>query len=159
LHEAEIIYPAHASIHGLVGSMAKEYPSWGVRLVDLPAEGEWPLQELSMLPTDPMGDAYLYRHRQWYRQQLVPADQVGEGATLYRRGGLYVVIGGAGGIGEIWTETMISRYRAKVIWIGRRAKDGALQEKLDRLSKLGVAPAYFQVDATDREGLQRVRDE
>ncbi|MFA7746308.1 hypothetical protein, partial [Salinicoccus roseus] len=31
---ADIIDPAHAGIHGLIGSLAKEYPNWQTRLID-----------------------------------------------------------------------------------------------------------------------------
>ena len=72
-----------------------------------------------------------------------------------RRGGVYVVIGGAGGIGEVWSEHMIRAYQAQIVWIGRRPLDAAIRSKLDRLAKLGPAPLYIEVDATDRWALER----
>ena len=38
---ADVVHPAHAGIHGFVGSLAKEYAHWPVRLVDLPAGEHW----------------------------------------------------------------------------------------------------------------------
>ena len=49
--------PIHASVHGLIGSMAKEYPNWKIRLVDLPA-GE----DLAVIRTAEPAEG---RARQW----------------------------------------------------------------------------------------------
>ena len=75
--------------------------------------------------------------------------------SRYRQGGVYVVIGGAGGIGEVWSEYMMRTYAARLVWIGRRQKDQAIQAKLDRLAKLGHVPLYLSADASDREALQQ----
>ena len=60
-----------------------------------------------------------------------------------------MVIGGAGGIGEAWSEYMIRAYQAQIVWIGRRKKDEGLQARLDRLATLGVEPTYIEADASD----------
>jgi polyketide synthase PksN len=44
--EGERVEVAHAGVHGLVGSLAQEYPEWKVRLVDVEAGAEWPWEEL-----------------------------------------------------------------------------------------------------------------
>ena len=54
--------------------------------------------------------------------------------TLYQTGGVYAVIGGAGYLGEAWSEYMIRRYKARIIWIGRSTLNDSIQAKLDRLS-------------------------
>ena len=69
------------------------------------------------------------------------------------------MIGGAGGIGEAWSEYMIRTYQARIVWIGRRQKDAAIQAKVDRLSNLGPAPIYIAADAGDRKALQQAYDE
>ena len=74
---------------------------------------------------------------------------------MYRRGGVYVVIGGAGGIGTAWSEYMIRTYGAHIIWIGRRQMDAAIEAKIDSLSRLGPAPRYLSADARDTEALRR----
>jgi acyl transferase domain-containing protein len=152
------VNPTHASLHGLVGSMAKEYANWKVRLIDVehPADLAW--DRLFTLPIDPQGDAWVCRDNQWYRQQLFPLDDLPEEQTLngdkiYRPDGVYVVIGGAGAIGEVWSEYMIRTWRAQIIWIGRRPKDDVIQAKVDRLAELGPMPLYIAADATDREAL------
>jgi polyketide synthase PksM len=160
-HEA--VRAAHAGVHGLVGSMAKEYPRWKVRLLDLQADGAWPLEALLRLPAEAHGNALAFRQGQWYRQQLLASEVALEGKSLYRQGGVYVVIGGAGGIGVAWTEYMMRNYGAQVVWIGRRALDATIEAQLSKLTELGAgsapAPHYIAADATDRVAMERARDE
>ncbi|HEX2999576.1 MAG TPA: SDR family NAD(P)-dependent oxidoreductase, partial [Armatimonadota bacterium] len=150
----ERLNPSHASIHGLMGSLAKEYPHWQVRLVDLGVGDTLPVDELFGLPADPQGDAWLYRNGEYYRQKLIPCRYPAPGESRYRTGGVYVVIGGAGGIGEVWSEYLINAYQARIVWIGRRPMDEAIQTKIERLGAQGPAPVYITADAQDLPALQ-----
>jgi len=153
----EHVSPAHAGVHGLIGSMAQEYADWNVRLVDLPSDDR-PWEELLSLAGDPHGSAWAYRDHRWYRQQLVPCRPAVErdAAEVYRPGGVYVVIGGAGGVGQAWSEALLRRTPAQLVWIGRRPQED-VQADLDRLARLGPAPRYVVADATDREQLAGAR--
>jgi NAD(P)-dependent dehydrogenase (short-subunit alcohol dehydrogenase family) len=73
----------------------------------------------------------------------------------YRQGGVYVVIGGAGGIGEVFSEHLIRNHGARLVWLGRSAMNAAIEAKIARLAKLGPAPMYIACDAADRDSLER----
>ncbi|WP_193217115.1 SDR family NAD(P)-dependent oxidoreductase [Bacillus thuringiensis] len=156
--ESELVEPNQASLHGFIASLTKEYPSWKVRLVDADQEGLPPLSEVLALPPDKDGLPWCYRHSEWYRRELVPVELPLATKSAYRSGGVYVVIGGAGGIGEVWSEYMIRRYQAVIIWIGRRDKNAIIQAKIDRLSTLGPAPTYIQANAANRSEMQKAYD-
>src|SRR5579872_2331647 len=81
--------------------------------------------------------------------------KVFQGPTVYRRNGVYVVIGGAGGLGEVWSRFMIEHYQANVVWIGRRKSDTAIEEKIQSLARLGPAPLYISADATSFDSLEQ----
>jgi len=163
VHVRDLVAPAHATLHGLAGSMAKEYPHWRTRLVDLESAAEWGLpdrpspviHQLLRLPPDSAGNAWAYRGGEWFRQELIPARDLAVEGQVYRKNGVYVVIGGAGGLGTVWSRLMIERYGAHIVWIGRRPKDAEIQAKLDDLARLGPPPLYFSADASDRLALQR----
>jgi polyketide synthase PksM len=163
IRPADALLPAHGGIHGFMGSLAKEYRHWKIRLVDLPREGEWPLKTLLHLPPDPEGETWGYRDGKWYRQSLLPSQLPEVGNTRYRKGGVYVVIGGAGGIGEVWSEYMIQHYAAQIVWIGRRALDATIETKQERLSKLGPRPLYLSADASNNSSMvkaySRIREQ
>jgi polyketide synthase PksN len=149
------VNPAHASVHGFAGSFAKEYPNWQVGVIDLEEGCRWPLEEIFTLKPDYRGNSLVYRDGEWYRRQILPVDYGAPGKTLYKSGGVYVVVGGAGGLGEVWSEYMIKTYQAKIVWIGRREKNDAIQKKLDKLAALGTAPYYIAADATDLKALNK----
>lgn len=149
--------PAFASIHGVAGSLAKEYPQWSVRLLDLDALSAFSPHTLLSMPADAMGNARLARAGRWYRQELVECELHSADHSAHRNGGVYVILGGAGGIGEVYSEYLIRRYDAKVVWLGRRQEDEAMRARLDRLAKYGVRPLYFAVDATDPVALAAAR--
>jgi acyl transferase domain-containing protein/enoyl-CoA hydratase/carnithine racemase/acyl carrier protein/NAD(P)-dependent dehydrogenase (short-subunit alcohol dehydrogenase family) len=144
-----------AGVHGLVGCMARETPAWTVRLVDLPAEvsPQPRYADLFALPVDVLARTFAHRDGRWLAPSLARVEPVADAPTVYRAGAVYVVIGGAGGIGGVWTEHVLRRCRAQVIWIGRREPDAALEARLDRLAMLGPRPEYVRADATDPAAL------
>ena len=157
LDQADPPDPALASIHGLAGSLAKEYPQWSLRVLDLDALWAWAPQTLLSIPADALGNAWLARAGRWYRQELVHCELPEADAPVYRSGGVYVILGGAGGIGEAYSEHLIRRHGARIVWLGRRAEDDALRMRLDRLATLGERPLYLAVDATDPIALSETR--
>jgi len=161
VHGCDEPAPAHAGVHGFVGSMAKEFRRWQVRLLDMPNADPWPFEQLFQLPFDADGNALAWRSGQWFRQMLQPVetDSLRQTAPLYRQGGVYVVIGGAGGIGQAWSEHMVRQYRANIVWIGRRPSDEAIEQARSRLGAFGPTPMYIAADATDHGALERARDE
>jgi polyketide synthase PksN len=156
IDQGDTVFPAHAGVHGFAGSLAKEYPHWQVHWVDLPAEEDWPLEALLCLPIDPKGAGWCFRNAEWYRRCLLPGTLPVVEQTRYREGGVYVVIGGAGGIGEVWSEYMIRRYGARIVWVGRRNLDEVIEAKQTRLSQLGPRPHYLSADAGDRRAMEAV---
>ncbi|MFC4104096.1 SDR family NAD(P)-dependent oxidoreductase [Paenibacillus xanthanilyticus] len=149
--------PHHAGIHGLAGVMAKEYPFWKVVSLDLEGGA---VPDLDAIPASAGGQGcFARRGNQWYRQRLIPQESPAAqpAGSAYRHGGVYVVIGGAGGIGEAWTEYMIRRYRAQIAWIGRREEDEAIRGRIRELSRFGPAPFYVSADASDRAALEDAR--
>jgi NAD(P)-dependent dehydrogenase (short-subunit alcohol dehydrogenase family) len=67
--------------------------------------------------------------------------------------GVYVIVGGAGGVGEALTIHLVEAFQAQVIWLGRRELDSAIEAKLDGVACLGPRPLYVQADAADAASL------
>jgi polyketide synthase PksN len=153
--ESDPIQAAHAGIAGLLGSLAKEYPRWDLRLLDLDSLGSVSAQACLSLPWDKQGNALAHRRQQWFEQALEPMAAQPAGTPVYRQNGVYVVVGGGGGIGEVWTRFMMQHYQANVVWIGRRKYDAAMEKKIDSLTSLGRTPVYISADATDLSALQQ----
>ncbi|MEF3115178.1 SDR family NAD(P)-dependent oxidoreductase [Streptomyces chrestomyceticus] len=163
-HAAEDIRPAHAGLHGLFGSLGREYTNWTVRRVDLdepdgaPEEPDAWLAAVTALPAHSGGDTWARRAGQWLVRRWAPCDAGPAPAAPYREGGVYVVIGGAGGVGTAWTQHLVERYGAHVIWIGRSPHDASVNAKLRSVSGRGDV-RYVSADAADPVALRRAHAE
>ncbi len=149
----EPVSPHHAGVHGLIGSLAKELPLWRIRLVDIESTEDLDPREILALPWDAQGRGLAYRCDEWFRQEFADAGRLPFHRAVCRQNGVYVVIGGAGGLGEVWTRHMVAQYDAEVIWIGRRPQDAAIEAKLDAIAAIGRRPHYVSADATDATAL------
>lgn len=158
IYPTDQVNPTHVSIHGLVGTMAKEFALWKVRLVDIEEKADLSIQQIFQVPFDSKGDAWIYRSGQWHQRELIPCE-IEKQKILNKRRGVYVVLGGAGGIAEAWSEYMIENFDAQIVWIGRREKDAEIQAKLDRLATKGNAPMYLSANATNVEALAGAYEE
>jgi polyketide synthase PksN len=153
--ENEAVQPAHAGVAGLVGSLAKEYPQWNLRLMDVESLASVSAQECLSQPWDKQGNGVAHREGKWFQEELALIASLPQHAAIYRKERVYVVIGGAGGIGEVWSRFMVEHYQAKLVWIGRRECDAAIQEKINSLARLGHAPLYVAADATRFDSLEQ----
>ncbi|ERO59981.1 hypothetical protein P308_15855 [Pseudomonas piscis] len=151
---AETGDPEQASVHGLMGSVAKEYSHWQVRVLDLAGQAPWPSAQAGPDVPELPGETLALRDGQWYRQRLVPCVLPDVGDSVLRERGVYLILGGAGGLGTVFSEYLIRRYQAQVIWLGRRETDAAIEAQRARLGSLGPTPLYLRADANDRAALE-----
>ncbi|MGH8081858.1 MAG: SDR family oxidoreductase [Lysobacter sp.] len=149
----EPVSPHHAGVHGMIGSVAKELPLWRFRLLDIESTVELDPREILALPWDEQGRGLAFRSDEWFRQEFADVGRMPSSRSAYRQKGVYVVIGGAGGLGEVWTRHMVAHYDAEVIWVGRRPQDADIEAKLDAIANLGRRPHYVSADATDAAAL------
>jgi amino acid adenylation domain-containing protein len=154
--ETETIDPIHAGVAGLAGSLAKENVRWDLRILDVDSLTSVTAQDCLSLPWDKQGNMLAHREGGWFQQGLeVMVPPLPQGTPVYRQNGVYVVIGGAGGLGEVWTRFMMDQYQANVVWIGRRPYDAVIEDKLiNSLTRLGRAPLYISADATNVDSLE-----
>lgn len=150
----EQVSPHHAAVHGMIGSAAKELPLWRIRLLDIESIGALDASEVLALPWDEEGRGLAFRCQEWFRQEFADVGRLASPHPAYRQKGVYVVIGGAGGLGEVWTRYMVEQYDAEVIWIGRRPRDADIDAKLDAIATLGRRPSYVSADATNSAALE-----
>ncbi|NXY96227.1 amino acid adenylation domain-containing protein, partial [Streptomyces sp. BR123] len=148
---------AGASLQGaLLGALRTlplEVPAVTAAAVDLPADalrgaaGDLPAAALA----EPCGRAVplvalrgARRLRQVFAERPLP-----DGARGFRPGGVYVVFGGAGGIGGEVARHLAARYRASLLLVGRSAEGEDVRALLDDLRAAGGQAHYHRGDVTD----------
>ncbi|CAM2011287.1 non-ribosomal peptide synthetase [Acanthopleuribacter pedis] len=152
----EAVDPTFATVHGFGGALAREFRHWHVRLLDVAADTPLP-ETLTQIQPAPRGATLAYRAGQWFAPRLEPVRDLGQTESdPYREGGVYVVVGGAGGIGAAWSRRIIASHKAHVYWLGRRPAEATAQARRD--ATVGDnAPTYIQADAADPRALERAR--
>ncbi|WP_230884497.1 type I polyketide synthase [Planomonospora sp. ID82291] len=187
---ADLSRPEHATVAGIAKVVPLEAPWLSVRHIDLAAPeapGGAPYDfapVLAELARDPEPDrsqegtppspVALRGGRRWVRgyEPLDVAAAPGEAGL--RRGGVYVITGGLGGIGVTLAEDLAVRLRARLVLLGRsglppreewdaRAAGGDRTARaiaaIRRMEAAGAQVAVLAADVTDAADLRRVREE
>ncbi len=149
----DIITKRGAGIIGFAGSLAKEETNWSFKIVDISLP-----EDIRMVPQAPhskLGDSLGIRNNKLYRNILIPVEESvnKQFITKLKKGGVYVILGGAGGLGKLTTIYLIKHYQAKVYWLGRREQDASITEAIEEIAQHGTAPIYIQCDANSKSSM------
>lgn len=81
--------------------------------------------------------------------------KTGEGSNkaVIRSEGVYVITGGAGGIGFIIARHLAAKYNAKVVITGRSELSTSIEEKLKLINNLGGQAIYIKADVSKKRDL------
>jgi acyl transferase domain-containing protein/enoyl-CoA hydratase/carnithine racemase/acyl carrier protein len=93
--------------------------------------------------------------RQVLRWEEVPASAEAV-PVRFRDDGVYLITGGAGGLGILFAEEILTQAHAKVVLTGRSALDDGLQARLDGLAARAGEVIYRQVDLRDADAVKRL---
>jgi acyl transferase domain-containing protein/acyl carrier protein len=127
---AEVLCPEKATILGPVKVIAQEYPNISCCSIDvvIPPKGSWHEEELTLqllaeLTSQSSDRVIAYRglHRWVQTFEPVQLDKSNEATPRLRKGGVYLITGGLGGIGLVLAEYLAKTAQAKLILIGRSA--------------------------------------
>lgn len=159
INNHEVINAWHSGMDGFACVLSKEIPNWNVRVYDIDDVNRIPIETILSRSFEVDGEIHAYRNGSWYSQALVSYQTCPSKLTKYKQEGVYVVIGGAGGIGYLWSEYMISNYNAQIIWIGRSELNDTIDEKIRTLSLVGKRPEYIRGDVTNLASLSQAYQE
>ncbi|KFF11195.1 SDR family NAD(P)-dependent oxidoreductase [Flavobacterium hydatis] len=150
---SDIVTEKGSGILGLVGSLVKEEMNWGFKSVDVSHPND--MKRILDTPYSKMGESLAIRNLDLYQNILIPVeDKIEKQYSKIKKGGVYVILGGAGGLGKVTTSYLVKEYQAKVYWLGRREQDDTITEAIEEIAQLGVSPTYIQCDADNRLSMQ-----
>jgi acyl transferase domain-containing protein/acyl-CoA synthetase (AMP-forming)/AMP-acid ligase II/acyl carrier protein/ubiquinone/menaquinone biosynthesis C-methylase UbiE len=158
------VNPYGGGITGLAYAIAQGDHRFSVRNIDIAAEDlaspthrEALFKLILAEKPSTRGEVVKLQSGGRYRQvflNLVP--DIRKTGTGLRKGGVYVILGGNGTVGEIITRYLIKVYQAKVVWIGRKSGNtDAVRKKIESLREFGEPPRYIQADAADLEQMKQ----
>jgi NADP-dependent 3-hydroxy acid dehydrogenase YdfG/SAM-dependent methyltransferase len=160
------INPYPASIFGFCMSMAKEYRSWKVSCIDID------LNSQSTVPfTDSFNDTAkrvvdespkisgniaAIRSGKRYVRKLVPIKLPSQQSVPFKQNGVYLILGGAGGIGSELGKYLAENFKANLVLVGRSAFDPAKENLIKDIKAVGGDAIYVEADATNLESMRTV---
>lgn len=168
---AEPADPVKAVLHGLAASIDAEAPHLGCRVIDLAqvtaagaqVTGDEELaREIGLASGPPL--VALRGPRRWVRGEA-PADMAAADAPALRRGGVYLITGGRGGLGMAVARALAGTgLRPRLALLGRTepAAVGEAGEvwraRVAELEELGAEVLPLICDVTDRRATRRALD-
>ncbi|MFJ3679382.1 SDR family NAD(P)-dependent oxidoreductase [Streptomyces diastaticus] len=148
--DGPITDPVAAAAHGLVKSARRECERWRISAIDV-----GPGDATTVAAATP-GD-YALRSGRWYQRVLRPLDDTGA-RPVFRDGGTYALVGGAGDVGLDLAEHLVREHRARVMLIGRTRPEGARAARIAAFDPTGTSVEFHQADARDAERMRAVFD-
>ncbi|NEC91056.1 type I polyketide synthase [Streptomyces sp. SID12501] len=84
-----------------------------------------------------------------------PGPGAGGGVGL-RDGGVYLITGGAGGLGLLHADHLAARYRAHLFLVGRSAPDERVRARTEALAAAGGTARYLRADVSRQDDVRAV---
>ncbi len=155
----DLTRPEHALLSGVVRSAPYDTPGIRLRHVDLPpAPTPRDLDALvTELGVDGPDEVALRSGWRWvpgFTPVTVPAPD--DRAAGLRRGGVYLITGGLGGIGTAVAEDLAARCGARVVLLGRNV--AGAEGTVARIAAAGGTALVLAADVTSLSDLRSVRD-
>ena len=141
--------PVASAVSGLVNVAAKEMPQLKLRTIDLGSEKTLSAWRAVTSPYVSGHSPLIQRYDAYWERTLAPLQLKVSAPSCFRENGVYLILGGAGGIGMELCRYLAKNYRARLILIGRREPDVEKRSSMEALRALGGDYLYLRADATN----------
>ncbi|HSR99607.1 MAG TPA: SDR family NAD(P)-dependent oxidoreductase, partial [Kofleriaceae bacterium] len=148
--------PFQAGALGLARVVAHELSRWDVACIDVDP-GATSIAQLAQIASEiaatdghPIAVRGGVIHRRAVERCSLP---IAEPAARLRPRGVYLLVGGAGGLGRVISRHLVEQLGARLIWIGRSEPGTEIREAIVELERLGGEVLYAAADAADPEQL------
>jgi acyl transferase domain-containing protein/acyl carrier protein len=154
----EELYPEKTIILGACKVIPQEYPHINCRLLDISlstsGSKDFVEQLIAELTAESEDSIIAYRNNYRWVQIFEPIqlEKPTEDKIRLRQGGVYLIIGGMGGIGLALAEYLAKTVQAKLVLLGRSIQSGT--EKIKQLEALGAEVLVLTADVTNKEQMQ-----
>jgi len=177
----EVLCPEKATVLGPIKVIPQEYPNIRCRSIDvvLPDRGSWQKEKLLdqllteiTTQSDDLVIAYRGNHRWVQTFESVRLEEA-KGTPRLKKGGVYLITGGLGGIGLVLAEHLAKTVQAKLILTGRSAfpardewekwlathnEQDSVSRKIRKVQKLEELGAEVLVVSADVANLEQMQD-
>ncbi len=158
--QSEVSWPFSGSIWGFVKSFAKEYPGIEMNIIDIDLVSDEnddeiyrAAEHIMQEPFHKNGEEIAFREGIRYKRVIEPITIENQENNTFKKNGVYIIIGGTGGIGLETAEYLAGAYSAKLVLISRNHPDGMQMQKIERIKELGGEVVHIEADISDYKSL------
>ncbi|MFH0348560.1 SDR family NAD(P)-dependent oxidoreductase [Bacillus vallismortis] len=153
-----LAYPQAASLFGFAKSVALEHTNWSISCIDVDLYSEEAqnivesiMEESGSLP----GSAVAIRNGVRYIQRIRSLQLPNKEEIPFRQNGVYVILGGTGGIGLELSRYLAKSVKAKLVLLGRKPLSAKQKEQITHIESMGAEVLHIQADASDFSSMER----
>ena len=164
VHQCEQVSPWAAALAGLANVFAQEFTNVHAINIDVAWQAKWQTnfrEELQALLAERAEKQFVsiaYRDGARYQRSICPIQlpAVTDQVLPLKKHGVYLILGGAGGLGLVLSRYLVEAFQARLIWVGRSALNEEKRVWIAELEQQGGKVRYYQADGTDLQGMQAV---
>lgn len=155
--------PYSASLLGLARTMVSEYFQWKISCLDISLKGkdkgtprgEYGSLVESILAEPPLREPeeVALRNQKRYKRIFKPRELPPVRQTPFKHRGVYLILGGAGGIGLELSQYLARTVRARMVLIDVGKLEGPRKEKIAAIEAQGGEVLYLQANGTDLQNM------
>jgi len=163
---ADTLHTHNDAINGFVRSLRLEHPKIDGKVLEMRQDGSGANDALDAIVSELHTDAQeeiTVRYENRVRQartlrRLGPAElwSAESPGMALKQNGVYLITGGAGGLGLIFAEFLARQCRAKLVLTGRSELSTEVEARLEDLRTLGAEVRYVAADVSKSEDVQRL---
>ncbi len=162
------VQPQNASIAGFAKTLQIENPRFSCKSLEIADDrltaaepalvGKLLSQEFEIEDSNVAVIRY-FENRRWIeRYKEFDLRNYGSGNRGVRDGGVYLITGGLGGLGQIFARYLITQFNAKIVLSGRSELTPDKKKALESLERLGSEVIYVSADVSKRNEADRLVD-
>nr|WP_240464227.1 SDR family NAD(P)-dependent oxidoreductase [Paenibacillus apiarius] len=147
----------YSGLSGLLKTARLENPKLITQLIEMePTEDTAGIiAKLNAESNSPADNHIRYQDGKRYIPVWKQAQATGETGLPWKEGGIYLITGGAGGLGRIFAKEIAEKVKeATLILTGRSPLSERLQAQLKAIQALGARIEYRQMNVTDKTAVQ-----
>ncbi|GDY59739.1 hypothetical protein SVIO_103620 [Streptomyces violaceusniger] len=153
LYLPEATDPMGACVSAFVRSAAQEVPGFrGIR-IEVADAGDIPGIGSLLAVVNGAASEVRFAAGRHHVRSLEPLEAPAGSAVPWRERGVYLITGGAGGVGRLFAERLARTHRASLILLGRGPVRPATEQLVATIEDAGGQALYVSADVCDRDAL------
>lgn len=154
LERGDASYPGFATLPGLTMVAGKEFPNLEVAFLDVRADEAQAVAATIAAEPFPVRTVPISLRGGVRRERILEAVELHDGPSRFRRGGVYLIVGGLGSVGRDTCRHLARTYQAKLVIVGRSPLDEHKCRYLAEFEMAGAEIRYITADATEAAELE-----